>query len=42
MGTVMTARRQEIKERKQNRAESRRLALIASMQRLCSLTGQDA
>ena len=42
MGTVMTARRQELKELEQNRAESRRLALIARMQRLFSLTGQDA
>ena len=41
MGTVMTARRQELKELEQNRAESRRLALIARMQRLFSLTGQD-
>ena len=38
----MTASRQELKELEQNRAESRRLALIARMQRLFSLTGQDA
>ena len=41
MGTIIAARRQELKALKENRAENRRLALIARMQRLFSLTGQD-
>ena len=42
MGTIIAARRKELKALKGNRAESRRLALIARMQRLFNLPGQDA
>ena len=40
MGSIMAARRQELKANKEQRAESRRRALIARMQRLFSLSGQ--
>ena len=42
MATFIAARRKELKALKGNRAESRRLALIARMQRLFNLPGQDA
>ena len=41
MGSIMAARREQLKANKQQRAESRRLALIARMQRLFSLSGQE-
>ena len=41
MGTIVSARRKELKALKGNRAESRRLALIARMQRLFNPPGQD-
>jgi len=42
MGTIIATRRKELKALRGNRAERRRLALIARMQRLFSLSGQDA
>jgi len=41
MGTIIAARRKELEALQGNRAESRRLALIARMQRLFNLSGQD-
>ena len=41
MGSIMAARRQQLKAIKQSRAESRRLALIARMQRLFSMSGDE-
>jgi hypothetical protein len=40
MGSIMAARRQQLKANQEQRAESRRLALIARMQRLFSLSNQ--
>ena len=40
MGSIMAARQQQLKATKEQRAESRRLALIARMQRLFSLSKQ--
>ncbi len=40
MGSIMAARQQQLKANKEQRAESRRLALIARMQRLFSLSKQ--
>ena len=40
MGSIMAARRQQLQANKEQRAESRRLALIARMQRLFSLCKQ--
>ena len=41
MGTIIAGRREQLKAIKENRAESRRLALISRMQRLFRLSGQD-
>ena len=41
MGSIMAARRQQLKANQQQRAESRRRALIARMQRLFSLSSQE-
>ncbi|WP_114993823.1 mechanosensitive ion channel family protein [Synechococcus sp. UW179A] len=41
MGSIMAARRQQLQANKQQRAESRRRALIARMQRLFSLSSQE-
>ena len=38
MGSIMAARQQQLKVNKEQRAETRRLALIARMQRLFNLT----
>jgi small-conductance mechanosensitive channel/CRP-like cAMP-binding protein len=40
MGSIMAARRQQLKANQEQRAESRRLALIARMQRLFNLSKQ--
>ena len=40
MGTIMASRRQQLPSNKEQRAESRRLALIARMQSLFSLSKQ--
>ena len=40
MGSIMAARRQQLKANKEERAESRRRALIARMQRLFNLSKQ--
>ena len=41
MGSIMASRRQQLKADKQQHAESRRLALIARMKRLFSLSSQE-